>query len=294
MVPFNWDLKYNESVRKGAYMKYIRFEYKDEIKTGILENHLVKPVVGDKTLVDIIEGFSEFEIESVELDKVKILSPLERPIRNILCLGKNYKEHALEMKGKITDEVVIPDLPIYFSKACYKTIGTGDTITGHVGVSNSVDYEVELAIIIGKQGKDIAKSDVKDYIFGYTIANDISARDLQKDHYQWLKGKSLDGFCPLGPIVVTTDELSYPPDLKIQSYVNDDIRQNARTTDLIFDIDTIVSDLSKGMTLLPGDIILTGTPAGVGMGFKPPKYLKSGDEIRCEIESIGTLTNTLK
>ena len=112
--------------------------------------------------------------------------------------------------------------------------------------------------------------------------------------YQWLKGKSLDDFCPLGPIVVTTDELSYPPDLKIQSYVNDDIRQNARTTDLIFDIDTIVSDLSKGMTLLPGDIILTGTPAGVGMGFKPPKYLKSGDEIRCEIESIGTLTNTLK
>jgi len=244
-------------------------------------------------MIAYIESPGATRGQGILLDHVKVLSPIEYPRRNIICLGKNYKEHALEMKGKITDALVVPDAPIYFSKACYKTIGHKDIITGHKGVSNMVDYEVELAIIIGKEGLNIPKDQVRDHIFGYTIANDVSARDLQKDHFQWLKGKSLDGFCPLGPVIIEKDDVAYPPSLDIKCYVNDELRQDAKTDDLIFDMDTIVSDLSRGMTLLPGDIILTGTPSGVGMGFQPPKYLSSGDVIKCEIEHIGALINTL-
>jgi len=280
-------------------MRYLKFSYKGQKGIGLLEDNCVYPLMNNDSwiksmIVFLEENYPVKRGESISLDEVKILSPIEYPRRNIICLGKNYREHALEMKGKITDAVVVPDYPIYFSKACNKTIGYGDVITGHKDVSEMVDYEVELAIIIGKEGINIAKDKVKDHIFGYTIANDISARDLQKDHFQWLKGKSLDGFCPLGPVVVDKSDVMYPPSLDIKCFVNDELRQSAKTDDLIFDVDTIVSDLSKGMTLLPGDIILTGTPSGVGMGFKPPKYLSSGDVIKCEIEKIGILINSLE
>jgi len=275
-------------------MKFVRYEYKKDIHLGILDGLSVKKIKDFTSIYDIIN--KEFELTDLclDLDQVKVLAPIVNSKRNLFCLGKNYKEHALEMKGKITEEVVIPSHPIYFSKVGSSVIGDGDIITGHQGLSEQVDYEVELAIIISKEGRNIKTDQVRDYIFGYTICNDISARDLQKEHYQWLKGKSLDGFCPMGPIIVSFDEIPYPPDLKIQSFVNGELRQDSRTSQLIFDIDTIVSDLSKGMTLYPGDIILTGTPSGVGMGYNPPKYLTSGDVIRCSIESIGQLTNTLK
>ncbi len=280
-------------------MRYLKFSYKGQKGIGLLEDNCVYPLMNNDSwiksmIVFLEENYPVKRGESISLDEVKILSPIEYPRRNIICLGKNYREHALEMKGKITDAVVVPDYPIYFSKACNKTIGDGDIITGHKGVSEMVDYEVELAIIIGKEGVNIPKNQVKDHIFGYTIANDVSARDLQKDHFQWLKGKSLDGFCPLGPVVIDKNDVMYPPSLGIKCFVNDELRQSAKTDELIFDIDTIVSDLSKGMTLLPGDIILTGTPSGVGMGFKPPKYLSSGDVIKCEIEKIGILINSLE
>lgn len=275
-------------------MKIIKYVYKDQESFGLLEDQVISPLENDcKSFVDLIDANLQVKGRQIPLDQVEILSPIERPIRNIFCLGKNYKDHALEMKGKITDEVVIPDRPIYFSKACVSPLQHLGHIRGHIGISDQVDYEVELAVIISKDGINVSKEKAKEYIFGYTIANDISARDLQKSHYQWLKGKSLEGFCPLGPVIVTRESLAYPPDLAIRSYVNGQKRQDARTNQLIFDLDTIISDLSKGMTLRKGDIILTGTPSGVGMGFKPAKYLKSGDVITCEIEHIGILTNTL-
>lgn len=229
---------------------------------------------------------------SISIEDIKVLAPIEYPKRNIFCLGKNYIEHALEMKGKTTDAVVIPKKPIYFSKLCYPAIGQGDSITGHVGVSEQVDYEVELAVIIGIGGRNIPESEVQNHIFGYTIVNDISARDLQIDHIQWYRAKSLDGFCPMGPAIVHKSAINYPPSLKIKSFVNEEIRQDGITSDLIFNIDHIVSELSRGTTLVPGDIIITGTPSGVGMGFDPPKYLKSGDNITCEIEHIGKISNS--
>jgi 2-keto-4-pentenoate hydratase/2-oxohepta-3-ene-1,7-dioic acid hydratase in catechol pathway len=154
-----------------------------------------------------------------------------------------------------------------------------------------LDYEVELALIVGKKGKNILPEDALDYIFGYTIGNDVSVRNIQMKHTQWFKGKSFDTCCPLGPVIVTADEIAFPPDLAIRCLVNGEVRQDSRTTKLIFDLPTILSDLSSGITLYPGDVILTGTPAGVGMGFSPPRTLKPGDEVCCEIEHIGQLVN---
>lgn len=159
---------------------------------------------------------------------------------------------------------------------------------------DSLDYEAELAFIIGKDAKNVAPEQARDYIFGYTIMNDVSARTIQNRHKQWYFGKSLDGFTPMGPCVVTTESLPYPPHLKIQSYVNGELRQDSNTELLIFGIDHIVSELSQGMTLKAGTIISTGTPAGVGMGFQPPKYLKAGDVVECVIEGIGRLANPVK
>ena len=158
---------------------------------------------------------------------------------------------------------------------------------------DSLDYEVELAVIIGKDAKNVRREDAYNYVFGYTILNDVSARNLQTRHKQWYFGKSLDGFTPIGPCIVTADEFENPPVLAIKSYVNGELRQNSSTELLLFDIAHIISELSQGMTLKAGTIIATGTPAGVGMGFEPPNFLKSGDTVTCEIEKIGTLTNRI-
>lgn len=286
-------------------MRLGRFEIQGKIIYGIFTDREVVPLeslTGDNTLISCFgrslnqlqEEMDEYTGMTYNLSDLKVLAPMDQTARNMFCLGKNYRDHALEMKGKTTDAVVVPTSPIYFSKASSTLIGPGEWITGHVGITQAVDYEVELAIIIGKAGKNIPKSAVKDHIFGYTIVNDVSARDLQIEHIQWHKGKSLDGFSPMGPYVLLRDAIPYPPDLKIECRVNDELRQSSRTNNLIFDVDTLISDLSQGMTLVPGDIILTGTPSGVGMGFDPPKYLKSGDKITCEIEKIGVLENYLK
>ncbi len=228
---------------------------------------------------------------ALDLDKVKILTPIENPIRNIFCLGKNYLDHALEIKGLRGSEDDLPKFPIYFSKLADPPIGDLDDIRAYGELTDKLDYEVELAVIIGKDGRDIAKEEAEDYIFGYTIANDISVRNLQRKHGQWFKGKSLDTHCPIGPWIVHKSLIPFPVNLNIKSYVNEELRQNSNTEHLIFDIPYIISDLSKGMTLRAGDIILTGTPAGVGLGFDPFKFLKPGDKVTCEIEKIGSLTN---
>ncbi|MBN2898906.1 MAG: fumarylacetoacetate hydrolase family protein [Clostridia bacterium] len=250
------------------------------------------PLLTDEVVQQIKEAISGDEIAPLcTLDDVQLHAPIEYPRRNIICLGKNYRDHCEEMEGKTSDMIDIPTFPIYFSKSAFPAIGAYDEIVVNASVTTQVDYEVELALVIGKEGRGISKSDAMSYIFGYMVANDVSARDVQMRHIQWLLGKSQDSFCPLGPWVTHRSEVANPQALRIYAEVNGERRQDGCTDQLIFNIPTIISDLSAGMTLYPGDIILTGTPSGVGMGFEPPKYLQDGDEVMCGIEGLGHLVN---
>ncbi|MDP4104747.1 MAG: fumarylacetoacetate hydrolase family protein [Bacillota bacterium] len=222
---------------------------------------------------------------------IELLAPIIKPNRNIFCLGINYREHAYEFEKTSDASKAIPKDPIVFSKLPTTVIGPEQPILSHSQVTSELDYEGEFAIIIGKEGTNIRKEDAFDYIFGYTIINDVTARDLQRKHKQWLLGKGLDSFGPMGPYIVTKDQLPDPQNLSLLTKVNGEVRQNSNTELLIFDIPTIIATLSNGITLKPGDIIATGTPKGVGMGFEPPKFLKPGDVVEIEIEGIGVLRN---
>lgn len=244
---------------------------------------------------DELKGRLKPEGAGLALGEVKLLAPITSPLRNLLCVGKNYREHAKEFAqsgadatGKVGSEV--PEDPIIFTKASNTLRGPGDTIPLHAKATSQLDYEAELAVVIGKGGSGISKANAMKHVFGYTTANDVTARDLQLKHRQWFLGKSLDGACPMGPFIATADELDGSK-LDVRCWVNDELRQNANTRDLIFDIPTLIETISLGMTLEAGDVILTGTPAGVGIGFKPPRFLKSGDVVRIEIEGLGTLSN---
>ncbi len=295
-------------------MKFISYIYDGREDYGILDKGSIVPmasllghlgkaipenllefirIYSDSLIKDFEVVLSTEDIEKIPYDDVKVTAPIPSPRRNVFCLGKNYKDHALEMKGFTDVKTDIPEYPIYFTKVADPCIGHMDKVIVPKGYTKKVDYEVELAIIIGKDGKDIPKEKAEEYIFGYTIANDISARDIQTKHSQWFKGKSLDTFTPVGPYIVHKAQIGFPVELDISCKVNGELRQNSNTKHLIFDISYIISDLSKGLTLRAGDIILTGTPAGVGMGFDPPKLLKSGDVVECYIEKIGTLTNII-
>lgn len=243
---------------------------------------------------EIITVINENSLDTISKDKIKIIAPIPNPKRNVFCLGKNYAEHALEVKSLPGGEAKVPDYPIYFTKVADPVIGPMDKVIIPKDYTEKIDYEVELAVIIGKDGKNISPEEVEEHIFGYTIGNDISARDIQTKHIQWFKGKSLDTFTPMGPYIVDKSEIKFPVELDISCKVNEELRQNSNTKNLIFDIPYIISDLSKGLTLRAGDIILTGTPSGVGIGFKPHKYLKSGDVVECNIEKIGTLVNIIE
>ncbi|WP_391120454.1 fumarylacetoacetate hydrolase family protein [Psychrobacillus sp. L3] len=216
--------------------------------------------------------------------EIEWLSPIPRTPKNIMAVGKNYAEHAKEMGGDSNAFVV-------FTKASTAIAADEQTLSVHANKTSSYDYEGELAIVIGKKGKDIPTKLAYDYIFGYTIANDLSARDIQDKHQQYFLGKSLDGSCPLGPYVVTKEEIPNPQELTIVTKVNGEIRQNGKTSDMTFSVEQIISNISKIVTLEPGDVILTGSPAGVGKGFNPPRFLKSGDIVKISIEGIGTLVN---
>ncbi len=232
-----------------------------------------------------------------KLSRVRLGAPIPEPRRNILCVGKNYYDHAHEFDksgfNATAGADAIPELPIIFTKAPSTVIGPGDPIPGYLDHTKSVDYEVELAVVIGTGGRGISKRNAFKHVYGYTIVNDVTARHLQSDHKQWFLGKSIDGFCPMGPWLVTADEIPNVRKLRVESRVNGELRQSALVRDLIFDIPTLIATLSKGMTLLPGDIIATGTPAGVGIGFKPPKFLKKGDVVSLTIDRLGTLENTV-
>jgi len=231
------------------------------------------------------------------LSGAPLLAPIDRPRRNIMCVGKNYHDHAAEFSKSGFDSSakageLAPEAPVVFTKAYTSVIGPGAFIPSHEAVTSQLDYEAELAVIIGKPGRGIKKSEAFDHVFGYTIVNDFTARDLQKLHRQWFLGKSLDGFCPMGPYVTTSDEVD-ARSLDVKCWVNGELRQDANTSQLIFDIPTLIETISAGMALLPGDIIATGTPAGVGIGYTPPRFVRSGDVIRIDIQGLGSLQNTV-
>jgi 2-keto-4-pentenoate hydratase/2-oxohepta-3-ene-1,7-dioic acid hydratase in catechol pathway len=256
-------------------------------------------------MLDLIERFSAIKGEigrllatdSVRMiDKVDLLAPIPTPRRNIFCVGKNYHEHAVEFGSSGFDSGSvgggeIPEYPIIFSKPPSSVIGPGSSIESALDPYNSVDYEAEFAVIIGKSGLVSDADDPMSFVFGYTILNDVTSRELQKRHKQWLLGKGIDTFAPMGPAIVTSDEISSLGDLKIQLWVNEERRQAASIGDLIFDVPTLVRAIGRSISLQPGDIIATGTPVGVGIGFKPPRYLKPGDRVRIEVTSIGVLEN---
>ena len=233
--------------------------------------------------------------EALPLSDVTLLAPIPRPRQDVICLGINYHAHA-EEAARYSAESFTKErpIPIYFSKRVTEAVAPDGFIESHPGLVERLDYEAELAIIIGKTAKNVKAEDAGDYIFGYTVLNDVSARVLQTTHKQWYFGKSLDGFTPIGPCITTADEIAFPPALKISATVNGELRQDATTDLLITGIPAIIEELTSGMTLLPGTIIATGTPAGVGMGFDPPKFLKAGDVVECTIEKIGTLRNTVR
>jgi 2-keto-4-pentenoate hydratase/2-oxohepta-3-ene-1,7-dioic acid hydratase in catechol pathway len=233
-------------------------------------------------------------LSPMPLSEAFLEAPIPRPARNIFCVGKNYHEHAREFAASGFDSSAvagaIPKHPIIFSKVPECVVAHRASVVIDPAVSRAVDYEAELGVIIGKGGRGIKAADALDHVWGYTILNDVTARDLQGLHSQWLIGKSQDTFCPMGPWAVTRDEIDLA-DTKIQCWVNGELRQSANTRDLIFDVPTLIETISAGITLAPGDVIATGTPAGVGIGFKPPKYLVPGDVVRIEIAGIGVLEN---
>ncbi|MBO7154341.1 MAG: fumarylacetoacetate hydrolase family protein [Campylobacter sp.] len=285
-------------------MRLITYKKDESIKLGILSaNNCIIDIsyagINKKDMNELITTLSQDERQILEdlstktggepYNSVEILAPILSPLQDIICLGINYMEHAkesyrfkkIEFDGK-------REFPVYFGKRANYILGDGAIFPSHSHITQTLDYEVELALIIGKDATNVAQNRALEYVFGYTILNDISSRDIQNRYKQWYYGKSLDGSTLMGPWIETNLDIS---NLKIASRVNGELRQNANTADMIFDAAYVISDLSAGMTLKAGTIISLGTPSGVGMGFTPPKYLKKDDIVECEIEGIGVLKN---
>ena len=287
-------------------MKFVTYEYLGQINVGVIgtDEKKVVPISAlgyqatemtafiremNGKLPEGVDG-----AEGVPFGSCRLLSPIPQPAQDILCMGVNYKDHQEEtIKAGVAYDKSKTNT-IYFGKRLNRAVGPNEYIDGHFNIVDSLDYEVELAVVIGKDAKDVALEDVQDYILGYTILNDISARNLQKKHQQWYFGKSLDDFTPIGPWIVSADEFNGIPEVGIRSYVNGELRQNSNTKLLINPIDFVIHELSQGMTLKAGTMIATGTPSGVGMGMEPQVWLQSGDIVRCEIDGIGVLENTVK
>ncbi len=232
-------------------------------------------------------------VEDVALDPHALLAPLPRPRRNLFCVGRNYHAHAAELRDSVFkgSTAKVDAWPIVFTKVPETVIGPHAPVRlPGAAVSEQIDYEAELTVVIGRAGRNIARADALDHVFGYTIVNDVTARDVQMRHSQWDLGKSFDSFCPMGPWIVSADELAGQA-LRVRCFVNGELRQDASTSQFIFDIPTLIETCSRGITLLPGDIIATGTPAGVGMGMTPPRWLRAGDVVRAEVSGIGAIEN---
>ncbi|EOW0926071.1 fumarylacetoacetate hydrolase family protein [Campylobacter upsaliensis] len=287
-------------------MKFVHFLWNGERHLGVLnaENKVICFKHLGIELNDMnafIIHYDEFKNKlidlnahpAIEVPKEKLLAPITEPLQDIICLGINFLDHAKEsakFKGENFEE---RKYPVYFGKRVNYATAPYAKIPLHSGVTNQLDYECELAFILAKDAYKIKADEAKNYIFGYTIINEISARDLQAKHKQFYRAKSLEGSTIMGPCIVSIDELSYPPKLQLKSYVNGELRQDDNTKNFIFDIAYVLEELSAGMRLKAGSIISMGTPSGVGMGLNPPQFLKDQDEVRCEIEKIGTLCNII-
>ncbi|MGR9089318.1 MAG: fumarylacetoacetate hydrolase family protein [Gammaproteobacteria bacterium] len=290
-------------------MKIARFQHAGAVHLGFVDTDsgMVTPLKDGPRSPDPMIALIEdddagcapaFGGREIPLADVRLLHPIARPSKNVICVGKNYREHAEEFSrsgfdsSAGRDQQAVPDAPIVFSKAPCALAGARDDILVPAGLSESVDYEGELGVVIGRRGRAVKAAHAYDHVFGYAVINDATVRDLQVRHKQWLLGKSLDTFCPMGPWIVTGDELD-PENLELSCWVNGELRQHANTRDLIFDIPTIIATVSTSMTLEPGDIIATGTPAGVGIGFDPAKFLHHGDVVKVAITGIGEIENTI-
>lgn len=299
-------------------MRFVTFQHGNEVKIGVVNQEVTEVIdllkleaakngsnTLPNTMIEAIALGDAFIEEVYRLliwehqqdnkswlfnlgtENISLLAPIPRPPKNIFCIGKNYIDHAIEI-GSAED---IPKHPLVFTKAATSVNGPFADVINHSDITDKLDYEGELAVVIGKKGSKILKENAMDYVFGYTILNDITARDLQKRHGQYFLGKSLDTACPIGPFIAYKSLINNPHNLNIETRVNGEIRQSANTGQFIFDIPIIIETISKAITLEPGDIIATGTPAGVGMGMKPPRYLKTGDIVDIRIEGLGFLRN---
>ena len=280
-------------------MKLVTYLRDGKEYVGLLEGGAVRPLPCPD-LNTLIESGDLADIAAragaeTPLEAVTLLAPIPRPRQDVICLGMNYKAHLEEAAG-YDAEAFAKEKPaaVYFSKRVTEAVPPEGLIQSHPGLVERLDYEAELAVILGRTARNVRAAEAGEYIFGYTIVNDVSARDVQTGHKQWYFGKSLDGFTPMGPCILTADETAFPPSLDISAQVNGEERQRSNTSLLIHGVAEIIAELSAGMTLLPGTILATGTPAGVGMGFDPPRFLEAGDTVECAIQGIGTLRSTVR
>lgn len=268
---------------------------------GVVEGNHLRLAPDDGSLPDTLAAFIESgaRLPSTEawearpLDEVSLAAPLPEPRRNVMCLGLNYADHAAEATGKPLAEITLPEHPVVFTKATTTVTGPRARVELDPRVTRRLDWEVELAVVLGRGGRFVPPAEAMDHVFGYTVVNDLSARERQKQHGQFFLGKSMDGSCPMGPWITTADAVPNPHDLTLRTRVNGTLKQDSSTARMLFSVPDIIARLSEVMTLLPGDIIATGTPAGVGFARNPPEYLSPGDVVECEIEGIGTLANRI-
>jgi 2-keto-4-pentenoate hydratase/2-oxohepta-3-ene-1,7-dioic acid hydratase in catechol pathway len=286
-------------------LKIITFETADGPAAGFVEGKdAVVCVAGESAhgaVLSLIEGgaaalaaWRTSEKRRVPLSQVRLLSPIPAPRRDIFCIGKNYHAHAAEFHSSGFDssgKEAVPPHPVVFTKPTTSVCGPGDVVRASLDPTQTVDYEGELGVVIATRCFGVKAADAFDHFFGYVIVNDVTSRELQRRHNQWVIGKGIDTFCPMGPWIATADEVPDVGALDLVTEINGEVRQNAKVSDLIFDIPTLIETMSATMTLLPGDIIATGTPVGVSIGFKPPKYLGPGDLMRVSITGLGVLEN---
>lgn len=271
-------------------MKLTTFSYRGRTRIGTIEGDSIRIVAWQDSMRQLVRRGvkpSPTYERAIPLADAKLHAPLVPG--KIIAIGRNYAEHAKETGS------ALPDKPLIFAKFPSSVIGPGDAITWRESITTQVDWEVELAVIIGQRAREVSEEDALNYVYGYTVANDVTARDLQqKLDTQWTRGKSLDTFCPLGPYIVTRDEIADPQNLAVKTTVNGEVMQDSNTSNMIFNVKHLISYSSRMFTLEPGDIILTGTPDGVGMGRKPPVFLKDGDTVTVSVEGVGEISNPCK
>lgn len=284
-------------------MKLITFEHDGVVKAGYLDGDTAVICDDGPDAMTAVLRRVRGDAKSTWRDKatipaanIRLLAPIPEPLRDIICVGKNYVAHAAEFHNSgfdSTGKETTPSYPVIFTKAMTSVIGPDTEVQGFTDPTGSVDYEGELGVVIGKKARRVSRVEAYDYVYGYTIINDVTSRELQQRHNQWVIGKGLDTFCPMGPYLVTADEIADIEAMELVTTVNGEERQRAAVKDLLFDIPTLIETLTMTGTLLPGDIIATGTPAGVGIGFKPPRYLKAGDMVAITITGLGELSNPI-